>query len=289
LKSGTEMNAAALLKPSNFLNAVLSRYYRLGYDTRKKHQARSAQFASVGLSYEAGLATLNAALHRIGKPPYDEENESVHWPLIAAIAAQMPMQRILEIGTFDGNFTSVLATLFPTAQIFTVDLPDDDPILRQSYERGSDSELKSHLSLRAANLAAPNIHPLRRNSFFLLDTVKGPFDLIWVDGGHLYPEVAWDLASAHHLAGAGGIVMCDDVICDQAGLRDAYVSPDSHTVLEYASQRGGFAVHYFLKRLSSKWSARPRWRKFVALYHKPSTPQQSTAPEHHDRTSHHPG
>lgn len=264
------MKLSALLKPRNYLDYILSRYYRSGYDRDGALARLRQQFSSAGFDYDQSVKALDAALARIGKPAFDNDLESVHWLVFAALSATPGIRRILEIGTFDGKFTSVLAALFPHAEITTLDLPEDDPLLRGSYDRGSDSELQAHLAERAANLAAPNIRALKRNSFFLLDTVAGPFDVIWVDGGHLYPEVAWDLCSAHHLVRAGGAVLCDDVIMHPDGLHDEYVSPQSHAVLEYAAQRGGFEVSYFLKRLSGKWSARPTWRKFVAYYRKPS-------------------
>ena len=93
----------------------------------------------------------------------------------------------------------------------------------------------------------------------------GPFDLIWVDGGHLYPEVAWDLAAAHHLCRDGGQLLCDDVIPAPDGPRTAYVSPDSYQVLDYFAVRTGETLRLFLKRCAFKHAGVPRKRKYIAM------------------------
>ena len=88
---------------------------------------------------------------------------------------------------------------------------------------------------------------------------------IWIDGGHLYPEIAWDICNAYHLCNLGGWIMCDDVILNRKGLRDQYASTDSSFVLDYVSQRTGEKVIHFLKREGAQWSANPRKRKYVSL------------------------
>jgi hypothetical protein len=46
------------------------------------------------------------------------------------------------------------------------------------------------LAAPAENTAEPNIELVKANSLFLPSLKLEPFDLIWVDGSHLYPEVA---------------------------------------------------------------------------------------------------
>jgi predicted O-methyltransferase YrrM len=125
----------------------------------------------------------------------------------------------------------------------------------------------------AANTAAANIVLLKTNSFFLPAVAKGAFDLVWVDGGHLYPEVAWDLCNAYHLVREGGYVMCDDVITNLKGYKDSYVSPDSYHILQYICKRTSDSLALFLKREDPRESADPRIRKFVALLQKGSDPE----------------
>jgi hypothetical protein len=84
--------------------------------------------------------------------------------------------------------------------------------------------------------------------------------------------VAWDIVAARHLVRDDGYVLCDDVIPDAAGARTAYVSPDSHEVLEYLCERSGEPLHLFLKRCSFKHAGIPARRKFVALLQRAGSP-----------------
>jgi len=166
----------------------------------------------------------------------------------------------------------VLGKLFPCAEIVTIELPSTDPILSGSYDyaRGGTSNLIAFEEKLLKNTSAPNIRVVRANSFFLPAVIEGEFDLVWIDGGHLYPEIAWDLCNAYHRVRKGGFLMCDDIIVHPRGIRDAYVSPDAHQVLQYLVARTGDHLELYLKRFSATWSSDPRARKYVALLTKNS-------------------
>ncbi|MES2294542.1 MAG: hypothetical protein V4527_14660 [Pseudomonadota bacterium] len=65
--------------------------------------------------------------------------------------------------------------------------------------------------------------------------------------------------------------MVDDVIPRIDGFADDYVSPASHQIISYVTARTGERATYFLKRLSARFSAVPKRRKFVALWYKKTT------------------
>jgi predicted O-methyltransferase YrrM len=240
--------------------------YGREFSQQAEEQAVRAAIDAAGLDSSKGLQLLNDLLRDSLGRPFDFGKDSVHWLVFACLCDALPaVSRILEIGTFDGAFTALLSRLFPTAEITTVDLPESDPLLRSTYRRDADAAYRRFVATRDANLGAPNIRFHQFNSAFLLDRVKGPFDLVWVDGGHLYPEIAWDIAAAHHLCRDGGIVLCDDVISAADGPRTPYVSPDSFRVLDYFAQRTGETLHLFLKRCSFKHAGVPRKRKYVAM------------------------
>lgn len=232
-----------------------------------------AAIGAAGLDAAAGRAVLDAVLQTLRGRPFDFERDSVHWLLFACLRPALgDAPRILEIGTFDGGFTRILSALYPGGEIITVDLPESDPILRSTYRRDDDAAFRAFTATRDAHIGQPNVRFLQFNSAFLLDHLQGPFDAIWVDGGHLYPEVAWDIVAARHLVREGGYVLCDDVIPDAAGTRTAYVSPDSHEVLKYLCERSGEPLHLFLKRCSFKHAGIPARRKFVALLQRAGSP-----------------
>jgi predicted O-methyltransferase YrrM len=240
--------------------------YGAGFSQQAEEAAVRAAIEDAGLDCASGLQILNSVLRELHGRPFDFGKDSVHWLVFACLSDAFPEAgRILEIGTFDGQFTAILARLFPAAEITTVDLPESDPILRSTYKREVDDAYRRFVAKRDANLAAPNIRFRQFNSAFLLDRVRGPFDLIWVDGGHLYPEVAWDLAAAHHLCRDGGQLLCDDVIPAPDGPRTAYVSPDSYQVLDYFAVRTGETLRLFLKRCAFKHAGVPRKRKYIAM------------------------
>ena len=193
---------------------------------------------------------------------------SIHWVLFSCLSLAYDIKNILEIGTFDGETAHIMSEIFPDGNITTLDLPDDDPILASSYQRVDPHRLKAFKEIQGKNVQHPRIEFVQANSFFAPKLVDKKFDLIWIDGGHLYPEVAWDICNAYHLCNPDGWIMCDDVIPHMKGVRDEYVSPDSYFVLEYIRQRTGEEVVYFLKREGAEWSANPYKRKYVSLMRK---------------------
>lgn len=124
----------------------------------------------------------------------------------ALISMVKKCNNILEIGTGKGYMAHCLSLLFPDAQIYTFDIPPDD----KQYES---------LAIRIGdelyfekNISKPNVKFFPRNSFFmpqcLDESIK--FDLVWLDGGHEYPAVAWDLMySYNHLLPNGYLFIHD--------------------------------------------------------------------------------
>ena len=55
-------------------------------------------------------------------------------------------KRILEIGTYDGKTAAILSYLFPDSEITTIDLKDNDPIFKSTYNRSSN--LKAFIKTR---------------------------------------------------------------------------------------------------------------------------------------------
>jgi predicted O-methyltransferase YrrM len=261
---------------NKYLEKILKRieyfFWQWKYDTVRMQSDEIIKFTHANLDYELGKKKLDGIIKEIGRTKYenDQSARSIHWIIFACLSDHSPIliRRILEIGTFDGETTSILSKLFPNSEIVTVDLPENDPILRSSYARHDDLKFRDFKIKQTANLEEKNIKALSVNSFFLPREVDGQFDLIWVDGGHLYPEIAWDLCNAYNFCSPNGFIMVDDVIMHPRGFRDAYVSPSSFKVIKYLTLREQVDEFYFLKRNSARWSSVPRRRKFVALLRK---------------------
>ena len=258
---------------SSYVNPykIVRKLYRVAYcrwvwNGSSIAESENTKLRDAGLDVAAALSLLNPLLVGRRGRAFDYAEDSIHWVVFAAYArAGHRVQRILEIGTFDGEFTWLLSQLFPDTRIIAIDLPENDPLLRGLYDRENDGKYNRYLALQGANTNHPNIQALKVNSLFLLDHVTGPFDLIWVDGGHLYPEVAWDICQAWHLCAPGGTLLCDDVIDSHQHYQDDYVSTESFEALEYLTNRVvGTKLELFLKRQNPEYHAFRHLRKYVA-------------------------
>lgn len=261
------------LDPRRYYRRARQFYFASRYDPAATAAAERAKFEAAGLDVEAARARLDEVLLGLSGKRFDHVTgtDSVHWLLLAALSLTpwgRKVRRVLEIGTFRGKTTRILHDLFPEAEIVTCDLPESDPIMNSSYGREDPVVRARHLAKRTQNLDSSRIRFVEANSFFLPSLAPGPYDLIWVDGGHLYPEIAWDLCNAWHAAAEDGVILCDDIFLDPQGGDRIYDSPDSGEVLRYIEARTDAELTFFLKRENPHWSADPVRRKYVAVLRK---------------------
>lgn len=198
-------------------------------------------FDALGISRGDAEAARAEASTRSGRSV--RADESIHFLAFAALkAAGFRPATVLELGTDSGETTAYLACLFPDATIDTVELPDDDPILRHFHGSGIDP------AALAKRLAAPQIRAHRVNTAFLASLDLPEFDLIWLDAGHEYPEVAWDHAYCLGRLRPGGWLLSDDIRPPENRLfRGRPGAFDAWNVTEYLKARGA-NIRYLLKR-----------------------------------------
>lgn len=112
---------------------------------------------------------------------------------------------VLEIGTGKGAKAKTLANLFHHALIYTIDIPRADKDFKGlSWQIGNEEAFKQ-------NIGHPRIRFIEKNSFFLPGVdLPEKFDLIFIDGNHCYPFVAWDTAFAYYHVKKGGFIFWDD-------------------------------------------------------------------------------
>ncbi len=244
------------------------------YDVEDARRAETRLFDSLGLDRAEGQALLDRVRETVSghATPPAESMASVHWLLFACIRLRSDLADVLEIGTFDGETAFLLSRIFEHSTVTTLDLPNDDPIFSSTYNRSEVAERQAFLARQAANTADGRIRLVLRNSFFLPATVSGPFDLVWVDGSHRYPEIAWDVCNAYHLTCPGGWLLVDDVMLHPKAYRDLDVGRDTFSVLRYLEGRIPEKITYFLKRESAARSANPRRRKHVAVLRRAGRP-----------------
>ena len=107
----------------------------------------------------------------------------------------------------------------------------------------------------SGNIALENITYIETNTFFLSFVLDHQFDLIWLDGGHKYPEVAWDACQAYELCRPGGLIVFDDIIPDQKATTTDKVSGSAHEVLTYIQKRTECKVTLLLKKLDPQFNS----------------------------------
>lgn len=238
-KSGYERRRRIL----EFISRIRSlRRVRALIPTPQPADWTTAMLADLGLTLEQAHVAAEAACKRIGVS-FSRPYSSVHMTLFAAIAASgFRAANILEVGTGSGQTTRFLADLFPEAKIHTIELPADDPIYGPNAGGFDQGRLAQFLDL-------PQITAHHSNSAFLNELNLPDFDLIWLDGGHVFPEVAWDHFYCLAKLRKGGWLLSDDIRLPGNPLYDRYEgSTDAYETLRYYAERTGHDFYLAIKR-----------------------------------------
>ena len=214
------------------------------YDKKDRIQQVVSELSKLSLNFEDGDKELTQTLKNSDLLGYRSQDvSSNHWQIFANINSVYngtDFKNILEIGTYDGITTTLLATIFKNAKTYTVDLPDNDEMFLNTYNRESSSAqfiLKRDRILKSCD----NIIQVQQNSFCLTFLDKLKFDLVWVDGAHGYPTVVSDIINAYRLLKVGGFLMVDDVITEPLFESDGiYFSEGAHATLEELLKMGAF-------------------------------------------------
>lgn len=238
------------------------RFFTVHPDTQNK------LFNQVNLYRQKARDNLDKVLKYNLNMSYSEDNNmfSEHLILFSALSKNKKIKNILEIGTFDGQTTLILKSLFDKAKITTIDLQDDDICFANTYNRGENIENfvnKRNKLLNKIN----NINFKQVNSLELVNWNE-KFDLIWVDGAHGYPFIAIDIINAYRLSNSGGIVLIDDVWINAKSNDKFYKSNGAYeTLLEFKNSKLISDFVLFNKRLSGKYNI-PGSKKFIGYFEK---------------------
>ena len=243
----------------------MSRYNRrrerllASYDQAQFEATQRERFAALGLDHAAAKARIDEIMR--AHPELRGKHESEHHVVFAALGAQRRIRRILEVGTLQARTASLLALLFPDAEIHTMDLPDEDrwriysstPVdVRTAYARDRDELLAQHANVRF----------LKENSLTLSLLPAADYDLVWVDGAHSYPIAGIDIANGLRLTAPDGVLAVDDA------LHDPPRGPGENEAggtLDRLEEAGLVRVSYVYKRIDAAGNADPSRRKLVAI------------------------
>jgi predicted O-methyltransferase YrrM len=258
------------VRSSKVIWAVIkARAGSVGYGPREKKQEieqLSSQFAAAGLDFTAAKNQVEELVEAHG---LSRSDNSLHYELFAGLSQACKPRRILEIGTFRGEFTAFLATQFPDAYIETWDLPQVNDGHMKSYVDGFEIHYHNQTANRLKNLGGySNVKQILRDSTSLFWESE-PFDLIWVDGDHKFPVVAFDLINALRLLAPGGWIAVDDIKLVKMR-KSVMSSTEAITCIKHLVQSGHVASHLIYKRVGTegrRWRDNNR-RKHIAILRK---------------------
>ena len=258
-----------------FLSKIFQELNELRYPYSKRILKLNNSYSLFGFNKkrEYYIKHLNKALVKLGFQIYNELSGmySEHLIIFSAISKHNKnIKNILEIGTYDARTASVLASLFPNAIITTIDLRDDDPIFKESYNR--DQNYKKFIRNRNDNIKRhKNIKFLQINSLELSIIKNLPKqDLIWVDGAHGYPVIVSDITNAIGLMKQDSILMCDDIWKKCKNNDDMYQSIAGYETLNAFSRANILENNYFRKRIGKKFNGNYKFVSFSRLTKKNS-------------------
>mgnify|MGYP001193318554 CR=1 FL=1 len=170
-------------------------------------------------------------------------------------------KNILEIGTLSGEFTHFLSNLFPESKVYSIDLSQNDQSFQNTYDRNTDDKLSKFIEIRKNNLKNKNIIFKELDSFNILNHFKDiEFDLVWIDGDHLNPQVTIDIFSTYNLLNKDGFMMCDDIIKDN--YHSNYVDNQSFKTLSFFQEKKLLSNNYILKRINKN---NYKHKKFISI------------------------
>lgn len=252
---------------NKFLAKIISEINEIKFSYSKRENKQTKSFKNLGFSESRKFYTdeLDKCLTKLELPKYDENigMYSEHLIIFTALKfSNLNPKKILEIGTHDGKTASILSTLFPKALITTIDLKDNDPLFKNTYNRKYNHEEFTN-SRNNFLKKRENINFIQSNSLHLSfsERLKGQ-DLIWVDGAHGYPVLTSDITNCLRLLNSSGIIMCDDVWKKLNKNDSIYSSVASFQTLSSFSDIDILETIYLFKRLGKRFNGN---YKFVSL------------------------
>ena len=240
---------------------------KINYEENKFTNEQNNLFLKNRLNREEGLKIFSNL-----KAKYDflkNETSSEHQILLSSISKNFNIKNILEIGTYNGINSFMLSKLFSSANIDTIDLPDDDYTFKNTYGRDNSKKLKEEIGIRNRIMNENiKINFIQKNSVKLINEKK-KYDLIWIDGAHGYPVVTMDIINSFNLLDSDGIILCDDVWINAPPVQDrVYNSLASYETLIQLKENNIIDFTLFYKRLDVENNSFKYLRKYIAYIYK---------------------
>jgi len=244
-------------------------YCSLFYKKDKFKRLQEEIFKRNNLDRSLAKKNLEAVIQKNNFPV--SEMVSEHEVIFSSVSLDknIKVDRILEIGTYDGSNALLLSKLFPNAQILTIDLPSEDDEFNKTYKRNNSDFQNAFIKSRNEKLSeVKNIQFIEMNSINLFNEKKS-FDLIWIDGAHGYPTVTIDIINSLKICSSNGLILCDDVYVKKLKNQDPhYFSNATFETIKILKNEKLINYDLFLKRIENKFNYFPIDKKFIACIKK---------------------
>ena len=229
-----------------FLFAPFKTFKKLKHNIKKDLNFNEKEFQNL----EFNLDKIKIDLKKNGWDYYNK-HISWHFHFFAGLSQKYKDNiKILEIGSLRGETTSFLSNIYPNAEIITCDMPTNADEYT-NYGMNKNSFKKEFFESREKNLKKNNIKMIEINSIFLIDKfAEKEFDLIWIDGDHVNPQVTIDIIQCKILLKDNGMILCDDIIKQNVSFWGA--NNDSYQTLEYLKKVNFFKTNYIVKRINKQ-------------------------------------
>ena len=205
----------------------------------------------------------SAVVRKLKEYNYDylDPHLSWHYHLYTGFSQKFKNVKILEIGTYLGEFTRFLSNIFPGSKIITCDLKlDDMKNFWPTYDRQSEKKFEVFIDKRNQNLNRDNIKFLELDSLNLLDKFpRNEFDLIWIDGDHLNPQVSFDIFQSIRLLKQNSLMCCDDIM--KKKYKKGAISNESFQTLEFFNKKRVLENSYLVKRMATDYKV----KKYICI------------------------
>ena len=263
-----------LAKPHKIPKKILDKLnYYFSYKKYNQNFYEKEQneiFEHLGLDRQEGIKKLTLIKKNLDFKLRHSDMSSEHEVFFSSLSLSKnkSLTDILEIGTFDGFNSLVLSNLFPNANIDTIDLSETDENFINSYNRIDNiSKFIQDRNIIISKNKNINFFPV--NSSKLLN-YKKKYDLIWIDGDHLYPVVCIDIINSLHILKENGLILCDDVYLklNQSNSDTMYSSIATYEILNELNKQDLINFRLVYKRLSAEHNCLENTRKFVAIVSK---------------------
>ena len=218
------------------------------------------RFESLGLDRDCPKV-FNLVQHQGLNP--EDPNLSEHYWLFGCLSESFTgVERVLEIGTEQGKFTSFLSDIFSDSTVISIDLPLDSG-MNELYGRHDGKAYRAIQKLNVGGKA--NVSLCDLNSVALTGAGISPFNLIWIDGDHSQPVVSIDIINSIWLLAQNGLIIVDDVIPRPPTRETPMQSIGALTTLTALETSGVISTPLFVRKRLSPKNNRSSNTKWIAV------------------------